>query len=954
MLVAPTVTPPVTPWSRSLRCKGQHPGATVTVLADGKPVGSAFASSGDELIPLDAGVVLQPAQRVSASQTFGAVTSGPTAETGKVPVLKEPTPAMLAKLYSPAPLVQCGTCLWLAGVVAGADVTVSRPPDPPVRVVADYAGVHIDIGRITASETVTVSQARGLVTSGAVSLPPALRKPDVAPVPAPVVREPLYACDTIVELTSLWPGATVTVDHEGNSSMFCFGPTTGRVRLNDALDVGHKLTVLQQMPACEVAGESVDYEVTEATPPSPWFPTSVCQGDRDVAVSGLREGATVHFLIGRGTGTIVEATASAPPHRFNLPPLTNTAHLGVRQSLCAYGPWSETTWTTLVFASALDEPSIVEPVLHECAAAVAVDGLTAGTRVYVHSLFWGGPIGDALCIGDRYTDVGLDFALVAGDKLTLEVVRCGQRRTIDRSAHVEAAPDHLDPPIIVEPVDDAGGTVAVEGLVPGAWCDIVRVDDDPNVGVVVASHPATRKRVSLSLPVLAPGTRLSARQRLCRQGSRLGTVVTITDAAPEYVAKSADRICQLTGVVGNAGKPARLDTTTIGLIGTDLGIPVWHHGRLYLFFGDGWKPDEDDDNVMDADADPTAWTIDPPEEPGGPLLHWLLGNGGRYHRLHVDGLDLLGNFEVPTGAFAYDGRLYVFVATYTEPSSGPAERMHNSHLAVTKRPANDPIENLDLLYDISSTHHAGWPAGRWLTHASPTVVSCADWPGLPRTSGEGVVLFGTSLYHASPIFLAFFPLDYVSPSVPIGPPGPATMTDPPIPHPSTWLYYVAGAPAGPDGPANWRPAAALTAPGANPSQPTAIIPGVAGQGEVSVTWHPQIRRWVCSILGPDSQVHVRFARSPWTWGSPFAVVFDPDDPNASADNLEPGHRWVNLPNEMPPPANTHVYAPYIIPTWTRFDRSTRIITLHYAASTAHPPYNVQLMRAQVHLGASTP
>ena len=80
-------------------------------------------------------------------------------------------------------------------------------------------------------------------------------------------------------------------------------------------------------------------------------------------------------------------------------------------------------------------------------------------------------------------------------------------------------------------------------------------------------------------------------------------------------------------------------------------------------------------------------------------------------------------------------------------------------------------------------------------------------------------------------------------------------------------------------------------------------------------------------------------------------------PAASADNLDPVRKaiWANIPSRWP---DTHpvtaVYAPYLVPGWTRVDRSTRVMTFYYLLSTSHPPYNVQLMRANVALGAATP
>ena len=72
--------------------------------------------------------------------------------------------------------------------------------------------------------------------------------------------------------------------------------------------------------------------------------------------------------------------------------------------------------------------------------------------------------------------------------------------------------------------------------------------------------------------------------------------------------------------------------------------------------------------------------------------------------------------------------------------------------------------------------------------------------------------------------------------------------------------------------------------------------------------------------------------------------------------MDPGTPvWANIKSRPPDESDTTaVYAPYLVPGWTRFDRSTREITLYYLLSTSHPPYNVQLMLAKVVLGVMTP
>ena len=67
---------------------------------------------------------------------------------------------------------------------------------------------------------------------------------------------------------------------------------------------------------------------------------------------------------------------------------------------------------------------------------------------------------------------------------------------------------------------------------------------------------------------------------------------------------------------------------------------------------------------------------------------------------------------------------------------------------------------------------------------------------------------------------------------------------------------------------------------------------------------------------------------------------------ATADNLQPGHQFVGLDHDWEN-RKTGVYAPYLVPTWSRFDGSIRSATIYYTLSTEHPPYNTQLMRARL-------
>ena len=111
------------------------------------------------------------------------------------------------------------------------------------------------------------------------------------------------------------------------------------------------------------------------------------------------------------------------------------------------------------------------------------------------------------------------------------------------------------------------------------------------------------------------------------------------------------------------------------LNGTDLGVPVEHGGKLYFFFGDA-APYNDI-----VDDDPIAWmtTADPDDLEFWPDVHWIVNSAGRFQPLTVEG-QTLGNFEVPTGAFSWDGHLYVFIAR--AKLEEPTARMTTSTLVV--------------------------------------------------------------------------------------------------------------------------------------------------------------------------------------------------------------------------------------------------------------------------------
>ncbi len=375
-----------------------------------------------------------------------------------------------------------------------------------------------------------------------------------------------------------------------------------------------------------------------------------------------------------------------------------------------------------------------------------------------------------------------------------------------------------------------------------------------------------------------------------------------TGVEVRYVPGSTRRLCQMTGGGDPEGLPYINDTAEWGISGTDLGVPVEHRGRLYIFFGD--VPEFDD-------ADPIVYTTDPDPEPHGfrmiPILQG--GPGTSFRPLTVKGLTetgYLGTNETPTGAFSYDGRLYVFVITGDDE---PVSSLVSSP---------DPARDFDLHFRVSDSNGKFW-------QISPWVVDNASWPGLP--SGAGVLLWGQA---GCGVYLAWMELEQ---------------------GPSEDLRYYAG----PGTPWSERESEAVS---------LFLVPRIT---QLSVTWLPEIRRWLMlySRAFPDSPregIVCRIGKTPWDW-SGEETIFDPDRDGAFGRYMhEPGRDdgldsrrggWATFLQDLlkllvqKTRGNSGwVYAPFLLNRYTRWEPQERIATIYYLMST-NAPYQVMLMRSQL-------
>jgi hypothetical protein len=570
--------------------------------------------------------------------------------------------------------------------------------------------------------------------------------------------------------------------------------------------------------------------------------------------------------------------------------------------------------------------------------AVGVTGLEKGTTVKVVSIHYKGVIGSAIANGDERIDVYLFKKLFGSDVVSLRTLRCGVDTDWGEFTPVEHTPD-IAPPRIADPVCDCGGSVLVNSVVPGAIVDLLKLDTVSGLYLPVGSRIAGIAEASVDVAPLKAGEVLAARQRMISKASGLGPSGSVSkEPVCTYVNGSTFRLCQLTQDWEPTPRPHPTNTSSIGLSGTDLGIPIEHKGRLYLFFGDCLPTDG-----SSADGDPIAFTTLSDSDDlqnSAPDMYWILGDDGQFRRVIVEAVSM-GNFEVPTGGFSYDGKLYLFVGSWKREDP---DRMTASFLATT----DDPHHDFGLLQGISSTvgdkmlpplPDKEFPGGRWMLHISPTVIRNSDWPWLPSSSGDGLLMFGSSIYRGLPtehltamesvksnVYLAWAPLT------------PGTIyPSSPIPEASEWQFLTGLA-----GPGGYIPLWGKIGGGRDPLPLLPLDnagppPAPRLLGEISAFYSALLRRW---ILSGSTEGLVNIARYPWGPWTTSREIANPAIPGRDADNMTPGKEWTR---------KKVTYAPYLIPRWTKWDRSTRKFRVFYTLSVFDQPeqdqYQPQLIRS---------
>jgi hypothetical protein len=208
------------------------------------------------------------------------------------------------------------------------------------------------------------------------------------------------------------------------------------------------------------------------------------------------------------------------------------------------------------------------------------------------------------------------------------------------------------------------------------------------------------------------------------------------------------KVAQLTGDIDReTGQKTLNETgTRFGIYGTDLGVSFLHEGKLYFLFGDTNRLKDkpglpasampgEDFNEAATDYDAIAYTTSEHAYEGIRLSF-------NSDFPHLDGVDQMTG-EHPIEGISIGEYMYVFFTTDLYPEEKVPTR------SILARSNDGGIHFGKPIYTLSTDK---------FIHVSAQVVDNHIIQGLPKKSGEGLLIWGTAKHRKSDIYLAYMPL----------------------------------------------------------------------------------------------------------------------------------------------------------------------------------------------------
>jgi len=370
---------------------GAVPGADVTVKVSGSLRGSTVSADGNARIGLNQAIGVNDILTVqqTACGMAGPLLNGPHPD--PVPVGEKqllPAPTM------PGPLKQCDPAVLITNVLEGATVTVKRSAAPAESACFDATGLWFLLSKpLMLNETVTAEQAYPRCEISGTATP-SMKVSSTAPVPPPVVAEPLCAGQTSVTLSDYQPGAQIEIFQNNVSLGIGQAPEQPSFPFPvAALTGGAVITARQTLcKVTSVDSNDVTVNAAPAAMPVPKVPGPLYACSSVVRVENLHVGARVYVFSTLLGAEIGDTQASAATVDVPVAPLLIQGdQIYAFQIGCGHTSHNSTPPQLVRHEPTLNAPQVDGP-LDDCMTAVPISLVVPGAQVnvYVNNTWRGG------------------------------------------------------------------------------------------------------------------------------------------------------------------------------------------------------------------------------------------------------------------------------------------------------------------------------------------------------------------------------------------------------------------------------------------------------------------------------------------------------------------------------------------------------------------------------------
>lgn len=520
----PSIYGGLSPISTSARLLGQIAGGTISIFRNGVDrIAHRPAVAADQVFDFEPGVVLQPRDKITAIQEFGGQPSAPT-----------PIPTEVQELVPPfgghrfiSHIFRCGTSLFLAGIVPGAEVHLFANGTFRGKSKSVDGGAIVEMVDPTGPNEII--EARQLVQG---SFGPSVfsHQADQPPSLFAFNIDTPRACLPGIQVRGVIDGATVRVrtDRDDPLSEIVFHvPVSERFLFLPPLTAGQKLRVQERMERCELWGPELNPDVLPMTfERRPTIKGPLCAGTTRVEIANLVPGAIV--VATQGATEVGRAQAMLDTMDIWVSPLAPGVDLVITETLCGV---SASSFSEPVKTLPQSPPAcvLVRP-LFACAMQLSLENVHPGAYVCAFSQEKG-QISGWQRIPGKEGILHLFAPLQADHHVHVKQVACGGTPTDSNEVQVERIVD-LAPPVLEAPIFADRPVAWVRNAVPGALVQLYsREQGYISSAVADTSGRAALPKGTIYGTVIA-GHHLRARQLLCDQVSGFSDDEPVVDRTP--------------------------------------------------------------------------------------------------------------------------------------------------------------------------------------------------------------------------------------------------------------------------------------------------------------------------------------------------------------------------------------------------------------------------------------